>query len=396
MTLPEIAPAPPPPWYRTRTALVFCAAMVVNGFGLPYFSVFLKDLGFSDVEISSILGVPQIVRIILMPVLTMVADRLPDRAWVLISSAFLSLMTALALFLTREFWPILLIYTAQAIVYAPYVPVADSLFLTGVRRWAYDYGSMRLWGSVAFIITTLVGGFAIQQWGGMIVLPGMVFGFSSMVVMGIIAPRTGRARKYSPTASGAAGRRNLRRADLQFGMIGISIVQGSHGLLYTFASIHWMQLGFNGTDIAFLWSIGVLAEILTFLFSKRLHQRFSAWSLMGIGASVAVLRWILFPYPTGYGWFLCLMVMHALTFGFCHIGIQRLIVETVSGEQEATAQGNYYFYNGMFTASVTFISGYLNVQFGVFAYQIMAVIALIGIAVAAFGWSRRPVAAGGG
>ena len=124
------------------------------------------------------------------------------------------------------------------------------------------------------------------------------------------------------------------------------------------------------------------------------EKRFNGWTLMAIGAAAAIVRWLLFPLPTSYGWFLLLMSSHALTFGFCHIGIQRLIVGTVGADQEATAQGNYYFYNGSCLAVVTFVSGWLNVRFGVHAYQIMALVVMAGAAIAAFGWSRRPESLG--
>ncbi len=392
MSLSTLAPEAPPPWYRTRSSLVFCSAMVVNGMALPFFSVFLHDLGFSDYEIGVIQGLPLIVRVIVMPLAAMVADRLPDRIYVLIGSGLLSLATAIGLLTVNTFLPVLLLYTLQGAVYAPFIPVSESLFMTGVRRWGYDYGGMRLWGSVAFIVSTLVGGYAIDAWGGGVVLFGMVFGFTIMVLLALVSPRTGPSRTARPDVK--TGPRPLSRKDLQLAMIGASVVQGSHAMIYTFASIHWLELGFHGGWIAILWCTGVLAEVMTFLFSKRLYQRFNGWTLMAIGTVAAIIRWTLFPFPTGYGWFLALMSMHALTFAFCHIGIQRLIVETVGADQEATAQGNYYFYNGTFMALVTFASGWLNIRFGVHAYQIMALVAGAGGLIAILGWLRRPARTG--
>ena len=392
MSLSTLAPEAPPPWYRTRSSLVFCSAMVVNGMALPFFSVFLHDLGFSDYEIGVIQGLPLIVRVIVMPLAAMVADRLPDRIYVLIGSGLLSLATAIGLLTVNTFLPVLLLYTLQGAVYAPFIPVSESLFMTGVRRWGYDYGGMRLWGSVAFIVSTLVGGYAIDAWGGGVVLFGMVFGFTIMVLLALVSPRTGPSRTARPDVK--TGPRPLSRKDLQLAMIGASVVQGSHAMIYTFASIHWLEVGCHGGGIAILWCTGVLAEVMTFLFSKRLYQRFNGWTLMAIGTVAAIIRWTLFPFPTGYGWFLALMSMHALTFAFCHIGIQRLIVETVGADQEATAQGNYYFYNGTFMALVTFASGWLNIRFGVHAYQIMALVAAAGGLIAILGWLRRPARTG--
>ncbi len=46
----------------------------------------------------------------------------------------------------------------QGATFAPYVPVVESIVISGVRRWGLDYGSMRVWGSIAFIASTLIGG----------------------------------------------------------------------------------------------------------------------------------------------------------------------------------------------------------------------------------------------
>jgi hypothetical protein len=46
------------------------------------------------------------------------------------------------------------------------VPVVESIVISGVRRWGLDYGSMRVWGSIAFIFSTLLGGQLISRWGG--------------------------------------------------------------------------------------------------------------------------------------------------------------------------------------------------------------------------------------
>ena len=88
-----------------------------------------------------------------------------------------SLLTALALFVSHGFWPVLIVYALQGATYAPYMPVTEAILVNGVRRWGYDYGRMRMWGSLAFILSTLVGGYLIGLWGGKVVLPAMVFGF---------------------------------------------------------------------------------------------------------------------------------------------------------------------------------------------------------------------------
>ena len=96
-------PLSPPPvreeaprYFVVRIALLFCAPLVVNGFAMPYFPVWLSTLSLSDFEIGIILAVPMFVRVVTAPLVGLLADRIGERAQVLIWSAVLSLLTALA------------------------------------------------------------------------------------------------------------------------------------------------------------------------------------------------------------------------------------------------------------------------------------------------------------
>ncbi|HEX5933275.1 MAG TPA: MFS transporter, partial [Pseudorhizobium sp.] len=141
----------PPRNFQLRCALAYAAPIGVNGIMLPYFPVWLNSLAFSEFEIGVILALPMIVRIIAAPIVGAIADRLQERANVLFWSGGLSLLTALALFVVTGFWPVLIIYSLQAAVYAAYVPVVDSIAVSGVRRWGFQYGALRVWGSVGFV-----------------------------------------------------------------------------------------------------------------------------------------------------------------------------------------------------------------------------------------------------
>ncbi|MBB5573665.1 PPP family 3-phenylpropionic acid transporter [Rhizobium paranaense] len=364
---------------------------------MPFFPVWLAGLNFGDREIGLILAVPMVVRVLVVPIVGILADRVEERANVLFWSGALSLLTAIALYWTSDFWPVLLVYGIQGATYAPYLPVVESIAISGVRRWRFDYGSMRVWGSIAFIFSTLIGGQMIQKWGGSMVLPSMVGGFFLTTVMAFFCPRIGPTRRrnqpinlQAPTGGG------LRSPQLLITMIGVSVQQSSHAVLYTFASIYWRTLGFSGTQIAVLWSIGVAAEVMVFFMSKMLSRRFSAWTLIFFGSSMCVLRWILFPINFGFIGYFVLQCFHSCTYACVHTGIQRRIVASVQEAQEASAQGSYFFYNGMFLGLMTLASGYLYAWLGVSSYYVMAGVAAFGLAMVVLARNLQPHSSGFG
>ena len=123
-----------PRFFAERIALLFCAPMLVAGIALPYFPVWLNTLSLSDVEIGIVLAVPMIMRVVTAPIAGVIADRIGERTVVLVWSAILSFATALALFAADSFWPVLLLFSLQGAVFAPYMPIADAIALSGVRR----------------------------------------------------------------------------------------------------------------------------------------------------------------------------------------------------------------------------------------------------------------------
>ncbi|MFS8048935.1 MFS transporter [Rhizobium sp. BR 314] len=387
-----------PPYFRLRTALSYCAPLFVNGIALPFFPVWLAGLNFSDHEIGLVIAVPMVVRVLVTPVIAVLADHMKERADVLFWSGGLSLLTAIALYWTSEFWPVLLVYGIQGATYAPYLPVVESIAMSGVRRWGFDYGSMRVWGSITFIVSTLLGGQMIGMWGGTMVLPVMVAGFVLTMLMGLVSPRIGPTRRRNQPINLQSPTGSLRSPQLLITMIGVSVQQSSHAMLYTFASIYWRKLGFSGTEIAVLWSIGVAAEVLVFFLSKTLNRRFSAWTLIFFGATVCVLRWVLFPVNFGFLGYFLLQCLHSCTFACVHTGIQRRIVASVQETQESSAQGAYYFYNGMFLGLMTLASGYLYAWLDLYSYYVMAALAVIGLVmvILARGLQSKSSAIGGG
>ena len=102
-----------PPRFRLLSALSYCAPLLVNGVALPFFPMWLALHEFNDHQIGVILAVPMVVRVLVAPIVAMYADRMQERADVLLFSGSLSLLTAIALYWTNTFWPVLIVYTIQ-------------------------------------------------------------------------------------------------------------------------------------------------------------------------------------------------------------------------------------------------------------------------------------------
>ena len=386
----------PPPHFVPRMAFVFAAPLFANGFALPYFPIWLKDLSMTDPQIAMILAVPMFLRVFTAPVAGALADRMGERTRLLFVSAALTLAATLALFAHQSFLFVLVVYTIQGAVLSPYMPIVEAVALSGVRRWGFDYARMRLWGSVSFIAATLIGGEMIARHGGSMVLPAMVSGFCLVVACTFLAPKVGRPRRPSTlTTLTTSPPKALRRRGVQLLIAGIGLVNGSHGMLYAFSAIYWTGAGYSGGQVGLLWSAGVAAEVAMFVFARRILQRVSLSAAMLSGCVLAIVRWLLFPLDIGFGGYFLLQCLHAFTYALMHTGLQNWLVRHVEEAQETAAQGMYFFYTGLFTAILTFLSGYFYRWYGVHGFVAMSLAAAIGLAlvIIALREEARPKAA---
>ena len=132
-----------------------------------------------------------------------------------------------------------------------------------------------------------------------------------------------------------------------------SLIQASHAVYYGFSALEWRGAGLDGTAIAALWALGVIAEIVLFAFSGRLPPFFQPVTLLMIGAAGAALRWAamaLDPPALALPW---LQLLHALSFGATHLGALGFVARHAPAGQGATAQGYLAIAQGVAMAAAT-------------------------------------------
>ncbi len=366
-------------------ALLYVALFLPMGIHLPYFPLWLEHAGFGAAEIGIILAAPMFLRVVTTLLITAAADRARDRADVLLALAIAAFVLSFGYFLPPGYLLVLCVSLGLAVVWTPHTPIADSLALSGVRRFGSDYSRMRIWGSAAFLAANFGGGFLLSL-SGIGAVPVLISaGLAVAVAASLIAPRLGRPRKASPLSASELqqGGPSLLTPPFLYFVAGCGLVVASHGFFYAFSSIYWQSLGISGGVIGLLWSWAIVAEIGMFAVFTRLFGRTRPSRLVALAGLAAAVRWIAFPLisPAGLGvpGFFAVQTLHALSTGLILIGLQKMIAETVSEERTGAAQGIAFFANGFAMAAVTLVSGQLYAALGVNGFYVMAVIALAAI-----------------
>jgi MFS transporter, PPP family, 3-phenylpropionic acid transporter len=359
-----------------RLAAFYAALFIVPGIQMPFFPVWLEAKDVDAKLIGIVLALPMVVRVLAIPVITREADRRDVRA-VLVVASFAAVIGYTLVGLSTGAIAILITYALASLFSTPLMPLAETYALKGLVARGGVYGSVRLWGSFAFIFGNFAAGFEADAiparhliW--LTVAASALVGIATWT----LAPLATSAVETS--AHGAPRQKLLSDPAFIAVLVAASLIQASHAVFYGFSAVQWHAAGLDGTFIAALWALGVAAEIVLFAAQGRLPPFFTPTVLLLIGASAGVVRWLgmaLDPPALVLPW---LQMLHALSFGATHLGALMYLAHHAPAGQAATAQGYLAIVAGLAMAAAMGISGVLYEDFGGRAYAAMALVAFAG------------------
>jgi MFS transporter, PPP family, 3-phenylpropionic acid transporter len=361
-----------------RIVALYIAIYAFVGVQLPFSPIWLAAKGLDARLIAFVLSATMLVRIVAIPVVTRLVDRFGGLRGALIVISAMSTIGYIALGLTNGIFGIFSVLTITWVPLAPLGTLLDAYTLKSVRAGSWSYGSFRLWGSLAFLFSTLGAGVLLEY-----IAP------SSLIWVQVVAlfAVTGAAVTLRSTHDGPLGlhppgvsRRRLYLSTQYLAVIlAASMVQASHAFFYGFSAIDWSHRGFSQSVIGGLWSIGVAAEITMFAVASRLSTRMTPLALLRLGAGAAVVRWIAMAADPPIFILPFLQSLHGLSFAATFLGSIQIIAKIAGDRQLTVAQGDLAVTTLAATAGCTALSGVLYESYGSHTYIFMALIAFVGI-----------------
>jgi len=230
-----------------------------------------------------------------------------------------------------------------AVCFQPMIPLIESQTMAAVLRERLDYGRIRLWGSLAFILGTVGAGSLITGRAPDLVFY-LVLGALALTLVAALALPAAQARRHEGTPLSPLKMLGNRRFLLFLGAA--SLNQASHAAYYGFSALHWQAAGLSEVTIGFLWAEGVAVEVLLFAFSGAVMARASPAALLALAALAGMLRWTVLAASTDLALLIAVQALHALTFGAAHLGAMHFLARAAPTGLAATAQSLYSAVSG--------------------------------------------------
>lgn len=360
-----------------RLSCFYAALFSAIGIFLPFWPVWLQSKGLTPGEIGVLLASGYLVKILVNPMIGHVVDRVGSRRLPLVLLSAGALLAFAAFGFIDGFWAVLAAMVLFTSLWSPIMPVGDNLALIKTRETGIDYARVRLWGSLSFIVLATAGGAALES-STPTTLLWILGGALGLTLVSCLALPDAAP---PPAAPGSGGVWSLLRSRTFLLFLAASgFAQVSHLIYYGFGTLHWRAQGIGDFTIGWLWSTGVLAEIVLFAWAGRWAAQTAPALLLGLGALAGILRWAVLAATVDVPVLFAAQILHGATFGCTHLGAMHFILRAAPPGLSARAQAVHAAISAGVVPGVAMpFMGPLYESLGGLAYLPMAGLSLLGL-----------------
>ena len=344
------------PYWRL-SGFYFCYFSLL-GATAPFLALYFDHLGFSAARIGELVAIPMLMRCVAPNLWGWLGDYSGRRLAIVRFGAVCTLLCFAGIFISQSYAWLALIMALHAFFWHAVLPQFEVITLAHLREQAARYSQVRLWGSIGFIVAVVGLGQLFEllslnayPWALVLIMAGIVA--SSFWV-----PNAQPLMRPSSQEQGGF-LRQLRRPGILAFYLSVGLMQLSNGPYYTFLTLHLEALGYARGVIGQLWALGVLAEIVLFLFMARLLARYSLRTVLLASFLITALRWLLLgTLADQLAVLLVAQLMHAATFGSFHAAAIHFVQRSFADRQQGQGQALYAALTGVGGAIGALLSGY--------------------------------------
>lgn len=310
-----------------------------GGAANAYGGIWFGNQGLSADQIGMISSVPLVILLLLNVFVGRLADRASDWKQVIILGSLGAALSPFGLLISNHFLNILLFWSLAVISQSAIVPVVDAAAMRVTVRRGTDFGTIRAWGTLGYVLSVFVTGLLISWLGGNIFVGLFVVLGCLRAMASLLLPQF-RAPERAAVVHGAATRfSHLIKPWLLLPLVAWAMIFSTHLVLNAFQALIWKQQGLDESTISFLIGLGAISEAAMFFAFKKFANRFEPRHLMVVSGTVATLRWIAMAFAPNTYVLVPLQLLHSVTYAMGFLGCMRFVTKWTAEDMAAEAQG---------------------------------------------------------
>lgn len=373
-----------------RLSLFYLFYFALLGAWVPYWSLYLKSIGFDARAIGYLSGIMMATRLGAPNAWSWLAERSGRRLTIIRIGSFLAVAAFSAIFIDHGFWMLAAVVAGYSFFWNAILPQFEVITLSHLAGRYQYYSRIRVWGSIGFIIAVI----GLGEWfdrAALATLPLALTAVLTMIWLATLAVPAAEASTAPCEPTGSFGAILRQRPVIAF-LAAAFLLQASHGPYYTFYSVYLSDHGYSKALIGQLWALGVVAEVVIFLVMHRLLDRFSLRQIILASLALASLRWMAIGTFPDERWVIAAaQLLHAASFGTFHASAVEFIRRYFRGGHQGHGQALYSSFGfGAGVASGSVLSGFIWDYAPAMTFYTAAGACILASLVVAVGMNRGP------
>lgn len=351
--------------YASGLYFLFYAAMAAL---YPFLNLYYQRMGLAGTQIGVLAAVPGILNLFAASAWSALADRFRFHRGLLTLTLLGVAVAGFAFSLSTEFLPLLATAVVFALFLSPIIPLMDSAALEIAKQAGTDFGHLRLWGTVGWILAAWAFGFLVDRH-----FHYLFFAFAGLMVLAAGASLFQPRRRWAwerPVREGA--RQLLGRSDVRAFLVSALLLWASSSGGSQFLSLYLSDIGADGSIIGAAWAVAAVSEVPMLFFSGWWLRKLGHRGFLLLGYLTYAARWFFFSVNRVPGWALLLQLLQGVSFTAFLVGGVTLMGNAAPRGLEATAQALFSGTTmglGGFVGSL--LAGYLYQTQGVFRFYLL-------------------------
>ena len=331
-------------WLSTNYFLQF----LVTGTFLPFWMVYLTSVkNLTVLEASSIFSMLYIARVISGIFLSPYLIKKYNIDITLKLSVGIGLILAVSYGFTNEKIVLGLITFLFGMIYFMVSPLVEGLASLFLREENIDYGKARTYGSLGFTVIGIIIGGILSYVGNEALYYILIF-LVALYLVFMFLPQPKLVKNLSFEEPDTKKEKEslyswvLKDRNAILLIITVFLYQLSHTAYNNYNALYLESMNISAKWLSgVILNVSVIAEIIFFIFSKRIVKRIKPKNLMVFAGICAIIRWGALAIFHNIYVFTIMQTFHAITFAVAHIAFILILNKDYNNKEIIDMQNLY-------------------------------------------------------
>jgi PPP family 3-phenylpropionic acid transporter len=307
---------------------------------ISFLPIYLAHVKLDSTEIGLLLGIGPLFMIVVPPMWGLLSDKLGKLKEVLLVTLIFSAILGFILFKMTSFLSVAFILCIFYVFFAAVMPLTDSFTFRTASALKLNFGTIRLFGSVGFAISSALLGMILTKYGTGI-LSGLFLALAVISLLCLLMVKENKEQQNSIKSAGIKMDdfvRLFKSRYICFYFLMVFFVGLSHRMNDSFLSLYIKSVGGSDTTAGLAWFTAAVFEAVVFSLSKYWLKNGRENQLLLFAIVTYIIRWCLLAFTSNPAVIVGMQVLHSLTFAVFYLTMQQHFMKNVPSHIQATGQ----------------------------------------------------------